>query len=107
MTLKTLTYEKTEEIKGEIGNRRILQPKRAKSASKQELHARIDKLSVREREVFVLLLEGHTLRQIADILNLKYSTINTHHTKLYKKLQVNSRPELIITYREVMMAQKR
>ncbi|NCU27142.1 response regulator transcription factor, partial [Candidatus Nomurabacteria bacterium] len=42
---------------------------------------------------------GYTLKESADKLNLKYSTVNTHVTNLYRKLGVRSRAELIILYR--------
>ena len=53
-----------------------------------------------EREVFRLLVEGYTLRETAQQLGLKYSTVNTHMTGIYRKLGVNSRAELIIRYRD-------
>lgn len=56
-------------------------------------------LTPRENDVFQLLLEGYTLAETANQLDIKYSTANTHMTAIYKKLQVNSRAELIIRYR--------
>lgn len=56
-------------------------------------------LTPRETEVFKLLLEGYTLKETADRLDIKYSTVNTHMTAVYKKLGVSSRAELIIRYR--------
>ena len=57
-------------------------------------------LTPRETDVFRLLLEGYTLRETADRLGIKYSTVNTHMTAVYKKLGVSSRAELIIRYRD-------
>lgn len=56
-------------------------------------------LTPRENDLFILLLEGFTLKESANQLDIKYSTANTHITSIYKKLQVNSRAELIINYR--------
>jgi len=56
-------------------------------------------LTPRERDLFYLLLEGHTLKESAARLSIKYSTANTHMTGIYRKLGVNSRAELIINYR--------
>lgn len=56
-------------------------------------------LTPREHDLFVLLLEGFTLKESAKQLSIKYSTANTHMTGLYRKLGVNSRAELIINYR--------
>lgn len=57
-------------------------------------------LTPRELDVFRLLLEGYTLQETANQLGVKYSTANTHMTAIYKKLDVNSRAELIIRYRD-------
>ncbi len=58
-------------------------------------------LTPREQELFLLLLEGYTLKESAQKLSIKYSTANTHMTSIYKKLGVNSRAELIINYRKM------
>ena len=57
-------------------------------------------LPPRETDVFLLLLEGYTLRETAALLGVKYSTANTHMTAVYKKLEVNSPAEPIIRYRD-------
>ncbi len=57
------------------------------------------KLSPREIEVCMLLLKGNTLRQIAAELKLSYSTINTYQTSLYRKLNVNSKIELVLMFK--------
>ena len=59
------------------------------------------RLTPREHDLFLLLLEGFTLKECAERLNVKYSTANTHMTSIYKKLAVNSRAELIIRYRRL------
>lgn len=63
---------------------------------------RLALLSPRERDLFLLLLEGYTLKESANQLSVKYSTANTHMTGIYKKLSVNSRAELIIRYRDAV-----
>lgn len=57
-------------------------------------------LTKRETEVIKLLLEGYTLRQIAAILSLAYSTINTYYTSAYRKLNINSRVQLLLLFKE-------
>lgn len=57
-------------------------------------------LTPREMDVFRLLVEGYTLQETANQLGVKYSTVNTHMTAIYKKLGVSSRAELIIRYRD-------
>lgn len=57
-------------------------------------------LSKREIEVCKLLLQGYTLRQISAILLISYSTVNTYCTCLYRKLNINSRTELMILFKD-------
>jgi len=57
-------------------------------------------LSKREAEVCKLLLQGYTLRQISVLLSIGYSTVNTYCTSLYRKLSINSRPELLILFKD-------
>lgn len=59
-----------------------------------------DVLTPKEKIVFDLLLEGLTLRQIAGKLGMKYDSVNFHYKNIYHKLEVNSKIELIIRYRE-------
>lgn len=63
--------------------------------------ARMNNLSPKQYEEFLLLLEGYSLKNVAQKMNIKYSTANTHMTNLYKKLGVNTRAELIIQYRNL------
>ena len=56
----------------------------------------VETLSPAERAVFDLYLEGHTAREIADILCLSINTIKTHNTRIYNKLGVTSRKELML-----------
>jgi len=67
---------------------------------------RLALLTPRERELFLLLLEGYTLKESAKQLSVKYSTANTHMTGIYKKLDVHSRAELIIQYRDAVKTNK-
>ncbi len=62
---------------------------------------RVAQLTPREHDLYLLLLEGFTLKESAKPLSIKYSTANTHMTGVYKKLGVKSRAELIINYRDV------
>lgn len=55
-------------------------------------------LTNKEVIVFEQLLLGNTLRQIAGELHMKYDTVNFHYKNIYRKLEVNSRIELIVRY---------
>jgi DNA-binding CsgD family transcriptional regulator len=69
--------------------------------AEEEKRERVSQLTPREYELYLLLLEGFTLRESAKQLSIKYSTANTHMTGIYKKLGVRSRAELIINYRNI------
>jgi len=58
----------------------------------------LEKLSPREREIFDLLLEGVSPKEIAYKLNITHHTIAFHRTKLYNKLGVQSIQELFAKY---------
>lgn len=71
------------------------------SLPKSDKQVRVAQLTPREHDLYLLLLEGFTLKESAKQLGVKYSTANTHITGIYKKLGVKSRAELIINYRNV------
>jgi DNA-binding NarL/FixJ family response regulator len=51
-------------------------------------------LTQREREVLQLVAEGHTTRQISELLNLSCKTIETYRKRLMEKLNAHSVAEL-------------
>lgn len=55
-------------------------------------------LSLREKQVVLLLLQGMTLRQVAPELGLTFSTVSTYSKTIYKKLDINSRAELFLLF---------
>lgn len=52
-------------------------------------------LSSREREVFELLVQGHTNESAAAQLGISRRTVETHRSRILKKLHVHSAVELI------------
>ena len=56
----------------------------------------INTLSRAERAVFDLYIQGHTAKEIAEILCLSINTIKTHNKRIYMKLNVRSRKELML-----------
>ena len=54
-----------------------------------------ENLTRREKQVFKLLAEGKTSRDISKYLNISLKTAMTHRSNLMAKLQVHSRTELI------------
>lgn len=58
-------------------------------------HSPIDGLSERERQVFELLGEGRSTREIAETLGLSVKTIETYREKVKTKLNVGNGAELV------------
>ncbi len=54
-----------------------------------------DRLTAREREILKLIAEGHTSREIADLLVISLKTVLGHRTKIMEKLDLHNRTELI------------
>ena len=52
-------------------------------------------LSAREKEILEQLSEGLSYQKIADKLFISISTVRTHISSIYEKLQVNSKIEAI------------
>lgn len=48
-----------------------------------------------EKNIFNLYLEGHSAQEIAGMLNLSINTIKSHNRRIFKKLRVASRKELL------------
>jgi len=55
----------------------------------------LDLLSAREREVLQLVSEGRTNKDIAQVLSLSVHTVDSHHSRLMEKLNLNSTGELV------------
>jgi DNA-binding NarL/FixJ family response regulator len=57
---------------------------------------RFDSLSEREREVFQLIAEGHSNKDIAALLNVSPGTVETHRARIMDKLDVHSAAEIVL-----------
>ncbi|MCF8025696.1 MAG: response regulator transcription factor, partial [Desulfobacteraceae bacterium] len=62
---------------------------------KKSVSERFKQLTNREREVLQLIAEGHSTRQIADILFVSTSTVKSHRAHLMEKLDLDSPVKLI------------
>ena len=57
---------------------------------------RFDSLSEREREVFQLIAEGHSNKDIAVLLHVSPGTVETHRARIMEKLDVHSASEIVL-----------
>jgi len=64
--------------------------------AKKGIVDRYDALSEREREVFQLVAEGHSNKDVADLLSISVATVETHRAHILQKLDVHSTAELVL-----------
>ena len=64
--------------------------------AKKGIVDRYEALSEREREVFQLIAEGHSNKDIADLLSISLATVETHRAHILQKLDVHSTAELVL-----------
>ena len=57
---------------------------------------RYDALSEREREIFQLVAEGRSTKEIAELLYISPSTVETHRSHIMEKLDVHSTAEIVL-----------
>jgi two-component system response regulator NreC len=57
---------------------------------------RYDSLSEREREIFQLVAEGHSNKEIAELLKVSPTTVETHRAHILQKLDVHNTAELVL-----------
>ena len=71
---------------------------RQRSAVTREAQALLARLSEREREVLVQIVDGLSNKQIARLLDLSPRTVETHRANLFEKLGVDSLAQLVRLY---------
>ena len=57
---------------------------------------RYDALSEREREIFQLVAEGRSSKEIADLLSISPATVETHRAHMLQKLDLHNTAELVL-----------
>lgn len=55
-----------------------------------------DSLSDREREVFQLVAEGRSNKEVAELLAISVATVETHRARILEKLDVHNAAELVL-----------
>jgi two-component system, NarL family, response regulator NreC len=75
---------------------RILQEDYIRQMERRGLEDSYDLLTDREREILQLVAEGKTNKDVATLLNISLTTVETHRTHILQKLGLHSVPELIL-----------
>lgn len=61
----------------------------------------LNKLTAREKDIFILAARGHNNKEIAEKLNLSRYTIETHRKNIRLKLKVRNTPELVALAKQI------
>jgi two-component system, NarL family, response regulator NreC len=76
---------------------RIFQNGFARLKDARETSDRYDLLTDRERQIYQLLAEGNSNKEIANRLNLSLHTVETHRWRLMEKMDLHSTAELVLS----------
>jgi DNA-binding NarL/FixJ family response regulator len=57
---------------------------------------RYDSLSEREREIFQLVAEGRSTREVAELLSVSSATVETHRAHILQKLDIHNTAQLVL-----------
>jgi len=57
---------------------------------------RYDTLSDREREIFQLVAEGRSNKEVAELLGISPATVETHRARVLQKLDIHNTAELVL-----------
>ncbi|HVZ23934.1 MAG TPA: response regulator transcription factor [Vicinamibacterales bacterium] len=75
---------------------RVLLDDYTRRLTEKGLTDRYDSLSEREREIFQLVAEGHSTKEIASMLSVSPTTVETHRAHIMQKLDVHNTAELVL-----------
>jgi DNA-binding NarL/FixJ family response regulator len=92
--------ELVEAVRAVHAGRRYLSHKLVEAGIDDQLSRRrgkgpVNSLSVREREVLQLIVEGKSSAEIAGILSLSPKTVDTYRSRLMRKLDLDDLPSLV------------
>lgn len=76
---------------------RLLARRRSSILVPELVEDRYDLLTGRERQIYLLLAEGKSNKEIAALLGLSLHTVETHRTRIMEKMDVHSAAELVLS----------
>lgn len=75
----------------------VLAERQASASVPGHVEDRYDLLTGRERQIYQLLAEGRSNKDIASLLVLSLHTVETHRTRIMEKMNVHSAAELVLS----------
>lgn len=67
-----------------------------RQASGRSVVDRYETLSAREREIFQLIAEARTNKEVAEFLEISPATVETHRARILQKLDIHNTAELVL-----------
>ena len=75
---------------------RVMLDNYVRQGTEKDVSDRYESLSQREREIFQLIAETKTNKEIAALLNVSPSTVETHRGRIMEKLDLHSAAEIVL-----------
>lgn len=75
---------------------RVLLDEYVRQLAERGIADRFDTLSEREREVFQLIAEGHSNKEVATMLHISPTTVETHRAHIMEKLDLHSTADIVL-----------
>jgi two-component system, NarL family, response regulator NreC len=75
---------------------RVMLDDYVRQLAEKGIAGRYESLSDREREVFQLIAEGKVNKEIAALLSISLSTVETHRARIMEKLDLHSAAEIVL-----------
>ena len=82
-------YYLSSELKSDIIENFLMQ------TDESPVHDRYNLLTRREKEVFRIIISGHTINEVAEILNISPKTVAKHRASLMEKLEIYNVASLV------------
>ncbi|NLU01383.1 MAG: response regulator transcription factor [Pseudomonas lundensis] len=70
-------------------------PQQVAGQALNDVHARLNSLTPRERDVLMPLVKGYTTREIAELLAVSVKTIDLYRSRVMKRMQADHLPDLV------------
>jgi len=75
---------------------RVLLDEYVRQLAERGIADRFETLSEREREVFQLIAEGHSNKEVATLLHISPTTVETHRAHIMEKLDLHSTADIVL-----------
>jgi two-component system invasion response regulator UvrY len=86
-------------VKTVLSGKKYVSPELAETILTHAIEGRyanpFERLSTREFQVAMYIVQDYSVRQISDMLQLQYATVNTFKQRIYEKLELKHRKELL------------